>query len=205
MSNQVEPNHYFSHDYDSKQRFISYWHQINEIINLKPHNVLEIGKGNGFVSSYLRNRGYKITTLDIDKRLKPDVAGSVLDIKLPSQSFDVVACYEVLEHLSYENFSKALKEIYRVCIHYAVISLPDCSRVYRFSCQIPKLGEIKKLIPLKKISKIHKFDGQHYWEIGKKGYPLRKILSDVRAEGFTIEKSYRIFELAYHRFFILKK
>ena len=36
MKTQVEPNHYFSKSYDSKERFISYWHQINEIIKLNP-------------------------------------------------------------------------------------------------------------------------------------------------------------------------
>ena len=53
MKPQVEPNHYFNESYNSKERFISYWHQINEIIKLKPKKVLEIGIGNGFVSKYL--------------------------------------------------------------------------------------------------------------------------------------------------------
>ena len=49
MNLQVEPNHYFNEFYDSKERWISYWHQINEIIKLNPKKVLEIGIGNGFV------------------------------------------------------------------------------------------------------------------------------------------------------------
>jgi 2-polyprenyl-3-methyl-5-hydroxy-6-metoxy-1,4-benzoquinol methylase len=99
---------------------------------------------------------------------------------LSSNSFDVVACYEVLEHLSYENFNKALREIYRVCSHYTMVSLPDRNRVYRFNLQILKLGEIKKLISLSRLKKkTHNFDGQHYWEIGKKEYLLSKIMSDI--------------------------
>jgi len=50
MKTQFEPNHYFNEKYDSKSRFISYWHQIYEIVRLRPKNVLEIGIGNGFVS-----------------------------------------------------------------------------------------------------------------------------------------------------------
>ena len=49
------------------------------------------------------------------------------------------------------------------------------------------------------------FDGEHYWEIGKAGYPLNKIIKDIQKTGFKIEKTYRIFENPYHRFFILKK
>ncbi len=107
MKPQVEPNHYFNESYDSKERFISYWHQINEIINLKPKKVLEIGIGNGFVSKYLKERKVNVLTLDIDKKLNPDIVGSVLDVPFPDNSFEVIACYEILEHMQYKNFKKA--------------------------------------------------------------------------------------------------
>jgi len=206
MNIKIHPDHYFERDYDTKERFISYWHQIDEVISLKPKNILEIGVGNGFVSDYLKKRKFSVTSLDIDPRLKPDIAGSVLSLPFSTNSFDVIACCEVLEHLSYENFKKALIEIYRVCINNVVLSLPDASRVYSINLQIPKKGAIKKLIPLpESLNKVHNFDGQHYWEIGKKEYPLRKIISDAQEVGFIIQKTYRIFEFPYHRFFVLKK
>jgi len=37
---QVKPSHYFQRNYDTKERFISYWHQVNEIIELEPNSVL---------------------------------------------------------------------------------------------------------------------------------------------------------------------
>jgi len=80
MNLRVEGLHYFRKEYDKKSRFISYWHQINEIIKLNPKRVLEIGVGNGFISKYLKERGVNVITLDIDKRLNPDVTGSILDI-----------------------------------------------------------------------------------------------------------------------------
>lgn len=206
MKPQVKPNHYFVNSYDSKNRFISYWHQINEIIKLNPKKVLEIGIGNGFVSKYLKERKVNILTLDVDKRLNPDIVGSVLNIPFSDESFDVVACYEVLEHLPFENFSKALSEIFRLSKSYAILSLPDASRVYRVYLQIPKIGVFKRLISLPRFKNlIHKFDGEHYWEIGKVGYPLKRIIKEMQMVGFEIEKTYRIFEHPYHRFFILKK
>jgi len=206
MKIQVEPTHYFNKYYDSKERFISYWHQINEIIKLNSKKALEIGIGNAFVCKYLKERGIKITTLDIDKKLKPDKVGSVLAIPFEDNFFDVVLCCEVLEHLPYENFHKALLELYRISQKYVILSLPDVNRAYRINIQIPKLGEIKQFIKIPRLKKpIHKFDGEHYWEIGSKNYPLNRIYKEIKKIGFIIKKDYRIFEHPYHHFFILKK
>ena len=203
---QIEPNHYFNKSYDSKERFISYWHQINEIIKLEPKRVLEIGIGNGLVSKYLKERNLNVITLDIDKKLNPDKIGSVLNIPFTDNSFDVVSCYELLEHLPYENFYKAVSEIFRVSKSYSVLSLPDKNRFCRLYIQIHKAVIFKKLLPLPRLNTpIHKFDGEHYWETGKAGYPLSKITKDIQRAGFKIEKTYRIFENPYHRFFILRK
>lgn len=206
MKVQVEPDHYFDKSYDSKDRIISYWYQIKEIIELNPEKVLEIGIGNGFVSQYLRNRKINILTLDVDERLKPDISGSILEIPFADGSFDTIASFEVLEHLPYEDAKKALTEIYRVSQKYAILSLPDCTSVYRFCISIPKIGLYNKLIPLPRFkAPKHIFDGEHYWEIGKAGYSLDKIITDIQKTGFEIKKTYRLLENPYHRFIILKK
>jgi ubiquinone/menaquinone biosynthesis C-methylase UbiE len=207
MKPQVTPDHYINSSYDTKERFISYWHQINEVISLNPKEILEMGIGNGFVRNYLKEKGIKIKTLDIDKRLNPDVAGSVLEIPFIDESFEVVVCYEVLEHLPYNDFPKALKEIYRVSRKHVVLSLPDVTTVYRVNIELPKIRRpIKKLIqrPFYKPDQ-HTFDGEHYWEIGKAGYPLERIELDIRQSGLNIIKTYRVFEFSYHRFFALEK
>lgn len=206
MKIQVEPKHYFDKSYDSKERMISYWQQITEILEQKPKEVLEIGVGNGFVSQYLKNREINVLTLDIDKRLKPDISGSILNIPFSDESFDMIASYEVLEHIPYEDAKKALTEIYRVSQKHAILSLPDCTRTYRFCVSVPKIGIFRKLIPIP-FSKPqqHIYDGQHYWEIGKEEYPLNRFINDIQKTGFLIRKTYRLFEHPYHRFFILEK
>jgi len=206
MKPQVKSNHYFNKSYDTKERFISYWHQVNEIVSLEPDSVIEIGIGSGFISKYLKERGINITTLDFDPNLNPDKVGSVLNIPFEDNSFEVVACYEVLEHLPFENFNKALAEIFRVSKSYAILSLPDVNRVYRVYVHFPKVGVFKRLIPLPRLKRpIHNFDGEHYWEIGKACYPLSKVVCEIQKSGFKIEKTYRLFEHPYHRFFVLKK
>ena len=198
--------HYFDVAYDTKGRFCSYWHQINEVIFLQPENILEIGVGNGFVSNYLKARNLNLITLDINEELKPDVTGSVLEIPFNDKFFDVVACYEVLEHLPYSEFSKALKEIHRVSRKHAVLSLPDVTTVYRINIELSRIKPIKKLIPFPFTrTKRHEFGGDHYFEMGKIGYPLKKIESDIEKSGFKIIITYRVFEFIYHRFFILEK
>ncbi len=206
MKIQVEPSHYFSKTYDSKERFISYWHQINEIIMLKPSSILEIGIGNGFVSNYLKKREFDITTMDIDERLNPDKIASVHCIPFSDESFELITSFETIEHLPYEDFPKTLNEIHRVSKKYAILSLPDVTRAYRFDIQIPKIGELKRLIQLPRLKlRMHEFNGEHYWEIGKAGYSLRMVMNEMRNVGFEIKKTWRIFEMPYHRFFILRK
>jgi SAM-dependent methyltransferase len=206
MAGKEPTDHYFSGDYDNKGRFMSYWHQANELIALKPRKVLEIGVGNGFLSGYLKRRGFDVTTLDIDPALKPDITGSVLSLPLPDGSFDAVGCFEVLEHLPFENFPEALSEIRRVCSGGAVISVPDHTPVYRVNVELPRIGEIRRLIPhpFPRL-KPHEFDGTHYWMIGAQQYPLGRIKEAILTSGFRIKSTYRVFEFYGHRFFVLER
>jgi predicted SAM-dependent methyltransferase len=203
---QVEPDHYIKPEYETKQRFISYWHQISEILSLHPKSILEVGIGNSFVSDYLRGRGYTVNTLDIDIRLAPDVVGSVLDQPFSNGGFDTVACFEVLEHLPYEDFSNALRELHRVSSSYVLLALPDLSRKYWIHAYLPRLGKIRRMIELpRKRPRPRAYDGEHYWNIGTRGYPLGKIESEITRAGFDLKKNYLIFEVPWHRIFVLKK
>ncbi len=203
---QVPKDHYFKLSYDSKPRWISYWYQIAETIKSKPKSVLEIGIGNGTVSDYLKKLGIKVTTCDFDKNLKPDVVADVRKLPFRKSSFDLVLCAEVLEHIPFNDFKKGLSEIYRVSVNRAVITLPHFSitNIYfgaKFIPFIPKqeLG-FKLDLPIK-----HKFLGEHYWEIGKKGYELGLVKKIIKRCGFEIEKCYYPLEDSKHQFFILNK
>ncbi len=202
---QVESKHYFQKGYNKKGRFNSYWHQIDEIYKLQPEKILEIGIGNGFVSGYLRNAGFDITTMDIDPELKPTIIGSVINIPTPENSFDVILCCQLLEHLPYENFIPALVEMRRVVKTAAVISLPDMKKVHRVYIE-SSLGKLSFFYPKFFLRPIDwKFDGQHYWNINNRGYSIQKIMNDIKLTGFKIIKHYRVPENPGHHFFILNK
>lgn len=195
---------YFAADYDDKRRWASYWYQIKEILDFNPKIVLIIGKGNGLVSEYLKLAGIKIVVLDIDETLKPDVIASVLKMPFANNEFDAVLCAQVLEHLSYEDFFKAISEIRRVAKTGAVISLPHFGPAIRFLFKFPLFSEIKFMIKLP-YPKKHQFNGEHYWEIGKRAYSLKKIKKEIIKSGMVIEKDYIVFENPLHHFFVLKK
>jgi len=205
--NHCQKTERYNINYDSKRRFISYWHQIHEAILKRPKNILEVGIGNGFVSDYLKKYGIKLTTLDINKELRPDYVASVVKMPFNDNVFELVMACEVLEHLPYRQFMSGLKEIHRVCSNWAIISLPDATRAFRVEFPIPKIGKFKRLFVIPSLQPAaHKMgEEKHYWEIGKRHYPLRRIQKDIQNAGFIIERTYRVFENPYHRFFILKK
>ena len=154
------------------------------------------------VSRVLNSRCVDLATLDIDPSVGPDLAGSVLKIPSADKSFDVALCAEVLEHLPFEDFPKALAEIRRVTRRAVVLSLPHWGWTFRLSFKIPLLPKIDLFWKLTGILR-HPPGGDHYWEIGKRGYPVARIRNAIRTAGLVIGKEYLDPDSPYHRFFIL--
>jgi len=202
---QVCTEHYVGHGYISPARFASYAYQIKELLALEPRNVLEVGIGNGLVSYMLRKAGVEVTTLDFDPSLEPDIVASVTDMPVADSSFDVVACFEVLEHLPFQNFIGALRELRRVSSEHVVLSLPDRTRMYTVETVLPKLGRRRfsfgaPFLP----STDHTFNGEHYWEIGRNGYPLNTVMECLEGSGLEVVRTYRLWENVCHRMFVTR-
>lgn len=206
MGKQVDKKHYNFYKYCEEERFASYWHQLNEILKVEPHSVLEIGVGNRVLESYIKNNtSIKYNSADIAGDLFPDAIADVTKLPFADDNFDTVCAFEVLEHLPFEKFVVALQEMRRVARKNVIISLPHWGR--HFSLQI-RLPYFKKVIwqhkfnfwPIK-----HKFGGEHYWEVGKKNYDLKKIKEVIITAGLEINGDYVAFNSPYHHFFVLKK
>jgi ubiquinone/menaquinone biosynthesis C-methylase UbiE len=193
---------YKSFKYEHLDRWVSYYQQIHEVLSLRPADALEIGKGSGLVSTVLKSRGVPLTSLDIDPDVKPDVVGSVLELPFPDKRFDVTLCAEVLEHLPFEDFPKALGEIRRVTRRAVVLSLPHWGWTFWLGFKLPLLPKIDLFWKLTGLMK-HPPGGEHFWEIGKRGYQLRRVSAAIEAAGFRIRKTYLGSESRYHRFFLL--
>jgi len=206
MEKKQDFKNYMKIDYNKKSRFISYWYQINEILNLKPSSILEVGIGTGFVSDYLRKWSFKVTSVDIEPRLNPNVVGDIQTLPFKDNNFIVAVAFEVLEHFPFEKFDKLISELKRVSKEYLIISLPDVSKVYKILFNLPFFGEVKFLLNIPVISKPKTpISNDHYWEIGTKLYSLERIKEKLKRNELIILKNFRIFENTYHRIFVLKK
>ncbi len=108
---------------------------ISIIKDLSPNTILDAGCGEGFTMNKLSKNGigkeiegieYMKEAISLGKKLYSDLAikqGSVYELPYKDNSFDLVICTEVLEHL--EEPAKALKEILRVSKKYLIISVPN--------------------------------------------------------------------------------
>ena len=200
---QVSPEHYRFEAYDDKERWGSYWHQIRAALLLKPNTVLEIGLGTGVFRAYLLQAGVDVKTADIDSSRQPDFLADIcqLDEALPpGVTFDIVAAFQVLEHLPFDQLDGCLAGIAKRASPYALISLPVHGVQVRGSFAI---GDWKLSFGTK-VRKPWRFrpNREHYWEIGW-GYSIRKI-SRIMERYFEVEDARYVSENPYHYLWVLR-
>lgn len=200
---QVEKSHYDFERYAFEGRFVSYYSQLKEVLSLKPSSVLEVGIGSRVFGSFIKNNtSIQYTSVDVDEELHPDVVGSVLKLPFADASFDVVCAFEVLEHLPFEQFDHALAELCRVARSHIVISVPHFGPMFSFSLKVPFLPHLRVAVKVPFPVK-HIFNGQHYWELGKRGYPVTLIRRKLSEHGVLV-RDFVPFGSPYHHFFVLK-
>lgn len=209
---QVQREHYFE-KYDDLSRFIAYFYQIDLIRELNARNVLEIGVGNKTVSNYLRHHGVKIDTCDFDASLEPDYVADIRKLPFEDGAYDVITACEVLEHIPWEDVDRALSELNRISGRHVIISIPYAAASFEIAVRFPLIGRLLKKTFINPFFRIPyffsalKFSGEHYWEMGRKGYPSNKIRKAF-GKYFRIVKEVRpilISGVSRHYFFILGK
>ena len=200
---QVDKSHYGFNRYGFEGRFVSYFWQLKEVLDLNPKSILEVGVGDKVFGDFIKNNtAVSYTSLDVAEDLKPDVVGSILQLPFVDKSVDVTCAFEVLEHLPFEQFDKAMGELVRVARTHVVISVPHFGPMLSFSFKIPFLPAVQLAVKIP-YPKQHTFNGQHYWELGKKGYPVSRVREALSKHGRVV-KNFVPFNSAYHHFFILE-
>lgn len=199
---------YFTEHYYNFKTMMSMVFQMRAVLSLQPASILEIGKGNGFVSEFISKSGHKITTFDINKKLKPDVVGSIENLEkyFSENKFDCVLCGEVLEHLPFENFEKYISKMSRITSKWLVLTLPNAHNIiadYQGTLKLPKIERINYGFYLTLGHKKIPFD--HHWEIWSSSEcSLRNILKILK-KYFNVNRYGRIRFNPYHFYFILEK
>lgn len=214
--NQFHPEHtqkmYHTFSYLQK-RWFSYWYQIKEVHELSnAHTVLEIGPGNMIVTHVLRKMGYEVTTADLDPNVRADINADVRTItSATQQTYDVILCCQILEHIPFEDFSRTVRNLSTLSKHALIITLPYTSlgtfKPFVHLKLLPFLTSLRWMRFYNLFPKTHLLNrhGGHYWEIGKKTYPLSRIMDTIEQSGWNIKKHYPIFENPYHYLFVCEK
>jgi hypothetical protein len=119
--------------------------RTSDLMNIIPrvgNSILDVGARDGHFSRMLTEHFASVTALDLEK---PSIAhdritcveGDVTRLEFASDSFDVVLCAEVLEHIPGKGLEQACRELSRVAKSYVVIGAPyrQDTRLGRTTCQ----------------------------------------------------------------------
>ena len=207
---QVDKVHYSHKLYGHLYRWISYYYQLEAVTQVtgylkkppKKVSIMEIGPGDKTVNTMLQKYGYEVKTMDIAEDIRPDFVCSLPNIPLKNK-VDIILCCEVLEHIQYEDTEKSLKNMSRKT-EYLIISVPHKSLYISLILRLPIINPIKIFFAIPTPFIKHKFDGQHYWELGTKGYSVKRFKNSIRLAGLDCLNDFRVKEFPYHHFFLLK-
>jgi len=159
--------------------------------------VLVVGPGQGLDTVVLRWAGYEVTTFDIDETFEPEVVGSVHQMSMFGDAqFDVVTASHVLEHMAVPFLDAGLAELARVARH-AVVYLPVHGRHIQLRVA-PGFRDLDLSFVFDVFNYLRKPDGitprysggQHFWEMGMRGFRLRDVLARMSAQ-FDVLRHYR--------------
>lgn len=151
---------------------------LTEVENKNPGKILDIGGGEGILAELIEKKlNKKVNILDIDKEdiffakkyfNKTVIYGNLYNLPFLSNSYDMVICLEVLEHI--ENLEKSLEEIKRISSKNIILSVPN-SFLFR-------IGNIVSFKNLRRLGESP--DHKNYFNIKK--------INSLISQYFTVEK-----------------
>jgi ubiquinone/menaquinone biosynthesis C-methylase UbiE len=197
---QVAPAHYEWMAYVTRERWLSYWHQIRLVAEIKPRSCAIVGAGDSWVARVLESMGVQIVSIDHSHDLHPSLVGDLRALPLSDAGVDVVLCCQVLEHLPWASVGACLKELGRIASRRAVVSVPQRGRSWSLRARIPYIGEVSRGGTLR-ARRPFEFDGEHYWEANT----IEHSIGDVEAELLRVFGTFETFierEDLYRRFYV---
>ena len=171
------------------ENYLMYMKFINSLRDC--NSILEVGPGEGYIRDNFLKLGKEYDTIDIVDDFSPTYLCDFLDFDPLStdKRYDLTAAFQVLEHFEFSKFDENIKKLSEMSKKYIFISLPySCiGFTLKFTLQISQTKRIKKnlKIYLRSFKANRKYRNEyksrypwavHYFEIGRRGYPLKKIL-----------------------------
>lgn len=195
---------YYSDLYFSMPQLCSFAHQLNLIHTMRPTSAIEIGVGNGFVSTYLRRAGVPVITADINPALAPDICAPLAEVPAHiDQPQDLVICCEVLEHMPLNEIDANLDHL-RALGARLFLTLPNSRKTWGFSgfAFLPKVGgrlfDLNFDIPWRRPIA----GGPHFWEVGYSSDCSRAAIVRRLRQRYATVHSGRFALNPYHIWFI---
>jgi hypothetical protein len=205
-----------------ENRFLSYFLQLNEILKLsrsRTNDILEIGRGRGIFEALIKNFRYNLVSLDVDPNCGADVLGDVRKLPFEPKSFDLICAFEVLEHLPFQYFPVAVKEMARCARHYVFLSFPCRINSFYFHMSLrlfPRLlnnfsfnWRWLQALPLRGADQNEKelmarqdAHNPHFWEVNRKSFPKKRIKDELKNCGLTVVKDFHNPYYPYHYFIL---
>ena len=183
---------------ESKEHWLSYWHQLKlmlESLEAKD-SMIELGIGSGFTSNYLRSKNIDVLTVDIDKNKSPDIVSDAISFK-PNKNYDHFCAFEVFEHMKFEEMENVLKNIKSKIDKNIFISVP----IYK---KTPINIELKFKSYWKSITvktpKTSIIDPHHQWELNYKDMTEERLISVFEHHNFKLKNKSSFFRWRYFHF-----
>ena len=96
--------------------YVAKMERVRRILARLPEGakIIDLGCGEGLLVEELSSQGFDASGVDLNYESEVVVKDDITRTQLPSESFDVVLCLDVLEHLSFADQEKAIAEIGRL-------------------------------------------------------------------------------------------
>ena len=201
---------FLNKDYLSLDRWVSYFYQIKLLLNIpgvENKKILEIGIGGKIICQIVKRYNLDISTCDINEKLLPDCVADAEKLPYKDNSFGVIMCYEVLEHLPLTKLKYVLKELSRVTSSYVIISLPYSGFCFSGYFKPPFSEGFVFRIPAlfrRPESLVSRYNLSHHWALGEAGASIRAIRRLMGGAGFEIIKEIVPPLNSHHQFWVLK-
>ena len=201
--------HYTTPGYLDRSRWLGFHQQFTLLRDTGAREILEIGPGAGVVSAALRACGLRVVTVDIDSGTRPDVVADVrrLSDAFAAGSFDAVAAFEVLEHLSFEDAALALEQMAAVTRSHVVVSVPYSGMTWHLAMRLFTFNKDRPLnlgLRLPAFWRRTPMCDEHQWEPGLRDRPLadfRRLLE----RRFAVEHEELLSDTLSQAFFVLRR
>jgi len=179
--------------------------QVAQVMQFEPHSVLEIGVGNGAAAAMMTSLGRKVTTVDINPSLKPDICADFRNLNWDSiGTFDVTLCCEVLEHLPFHDFRGSIQR-FRSISPILVLSLPCVRRFFGVAglISLPPIYKQYRAIGVR-LPVGRGVPNYHCWELDScSATRMQRVLSMVESS-YSKVTTYRSPVNPYHQFFLCR-